>query len=173
MNRTDCLGRTGPQRGVALAMALILLLVLTLIGVVGMRTSILELAMSRNEQERMSAFERAQSLVDAILSVSENFAVAGIVGQSVCLKFGAASCTIDVPDDVMAGVHGPRSTGTTTYDGCGAPPPATNSSLTLFDAANFTIEATYDGSDAKQGRATIGQGVMILVAKGKQQGCIY
>lgn len=161
------------QRGVALAMALILLLVLTVIGVVGMRTSILELAMSRNEQERISAFERAQSLVDAILSNSENFAVAGVVGDEVCLRFGDGTCTIDIPDDVVEGAHRPRSTGVTVYEGCGAPPPATNSSSTLFDAANFTVEATYDGAEAKQGRATIGQGVMVLVAKGKQQGCVY
>ena len=53
------------QRGVALAVGLIILLLPTVLGISAMRGSIFELQMARNEEARLSAFERAQSIIDA------------------------------------------------------------------------------------------------------------
>ena len=55
------------QRGAALVVSLILLLVLTILGVVGMSTATLELAMAGNMQFQNGAFEAADSVVEAEL----------------------------------------------------------------------------------------------------------
>ena len=49
------------QRGVALFLALVLLLVLTIIGVSSVQSTSLELRMSRNEHDTMLAFQSAES----------------------------------------------------------------------------------------------------------------
>lgn len=56
------------QRGAALVVSLVLLLVLTIIAVVGMSTATLELAMAGNMQYQNSAFEAAESIVEAELT---------------------------------------------------------------------------------------------------------
>lgn len=53
------------QRGASLVISLILLLVLTVLGVVGMSTATLELAMAGNMQYQNGAFEAADSIVEA------------------------------------------------------------------------------------------------------------
>ena len=57
------------QRGVALAVGLIILLLLTVLGITAMRSSIFELQMARNEESRLTALERAQSIIDAMITV--------------------------------------------------------------------------------------------------------
>lgn len=52
------------QRGAALVVSLILLLVLTILGILGMSTATLELAMAGNLQYQNSAFEAADSIVE-------------------------------------------------------------------------------------------------------------
>ena len=57
------------QRGAALAVGLILLVVLTLLAVSGMNTASTELVMAGNEQYRQSAFHAAETGVEQALSV--------------------------------------------------------------------------------------------------------
>ncbi len=54
------------QQGVALAVAMILLLGVTVVSLASLNTSLLELVMSGNEQARMSAFQKAQAGLDAV-----------------------------------------------------------------------------------------------------------
>ncbi|MBT8132226.1 MAG: hypothetical protein KJO35_08150 [Gammaproteobacteria bacterium] len=56
---------TKNQSGAALIVSLILLLILTVIAVVGMSTATLELAMAGNMQYQNTAFEAAESIVEA------------------------------------------------------------------------------------------------------------
>ncbi len=49
------------QKGVALFISLVLLLILTIIGVSSVQTTTLELRMSRNEHDRLLAFQSAES----------------------------------------------------------------------------------------------------------------
>lgn len=63
------------QSGVALAMALIILVVLTVLGVAAMRSSKLAQRLSDNAQSRMSALQQAQSLADDISATSANLPV--------------------------------------------------------------------------------------------------
>jgi len=63
------------QRGVALAVALVLLLVLTIIGVASMNTTTLEGKMATNLQENNQAFQAAESIVAESMEKGEMVAV--------------------------------------------------------------------------------------------------
>ena len=59
------------QQGAVLVMSLVLLIVLTLIGVASMQSSSLELKVASNAQQRNTAFEAAQSLIDIAASLND------------------------------------------------------------------------------------------------------
>lgn len=60
----------GRQRGVALAVALIFLMVLTVVGVYAASGSALGLRMAKNMQDSFSSFQAAEAIVAAVLTVS-------------------------------------------------------------------------------------------------------
>lgn len=53
----------GRQRGIALFVSLVLLLILTIIGVSAVQTTTLETRMARNEHDRLLAFQAAESVL--------------------------------------------------------------------------------------------------------------
>jgi type IV pilus assembly protein PilX len=68
------------QRGAALVVALILLLVLTLLGVAALRTTTLEERMAANSQERNRAFHAAESgLTQGLLSMLPGAALSSLI----------------------------------------------------------------------------------------------
>ena len=58
------------ERGAALAIALILMVVMTLLGVSGMNTATLELTMAGNAQNQQDAFQAAETGIDIAISQS-------------------------------------------------------------------------------------------------------
>lgn len=66
MNRFQPLKNRTSQRGAALIISLIVLLVLTLIGVAGMNTSVMQERMAVNSQNSNRAFQAAESTVSAL-----------------------------------------------------------------------------------------------------------
>lgn len=60
------------QRGAALAVALILLVVLTLLGVAAVRTTQTELRLAENAESRSSARQLAESLISVVLADANN-----------------------------------------------------------------------------------------------------
>jgi len=58
------LPRRSTQRGAALIVGLILMLVLTVLGVSGMNTATLELTMANNSQSQQAAFQAAETGID-------------------------------------------------------------------------------------------------------------
>jgi len=64
------------QKGAALFIGLILLLIMTLLGVTGMNTAALELVMTSNEQFSENAFQAAEVGIERRLSVG-GFTIAG------------------------------------------------------------------------------------------------
>jgi len=167
--------RIGRQRGVALAFGLIILLVITVIGIGAMRSSIFELHMARNEEARVTALERAQSIVDATITVASNLLVAGAVGNTNCkgAYYANDNCTSgsvtfdDSLDD--ATINARASVRVERLAPEFAPAPRViGSSVNIFEAAQFAVEGTYDARATREGRATVAQGVMVLVATGQQ-----
>ena len=61
IKRNNAIGSSGGQRGAVLVMGLVLLMVLTILGVSGMNTATLELAMAGNAQFHQEAFQAAET----------------------------------------------------------------------------------------------------------------
>jgi hypothetical protein len=72
------------ERGAALAVSLIILVILTLLGIAAMRASRLELRLSQNAESRMQALEAAQALGDAITNTASNLNISQGLGYSAC-----------------------------------------------------------------------------------------
>ena len=71
------------QRGAALATALLILIVLTLLGLAAMRGSRLELKLSQNAESRVNARQSAQAIAD------------GITRARAAIASGAARAKVD------------------------------------------------------------------------------
>ena len=161
------------QRGVALAVGLIILLLITVLGITAMRSSIFELQMARNEEARLSAFERAQSIIDAVIDRPANLK-GGEPGETNCNE-NVDDCDhadVAIEDDLIEPPHDERTQARVTYRYCrGKVPRRLNVSEDEFDGAWFSVEGAYDASDAKLGRSALDQGVLVVIRQGPQGGC--
>lgn len=80
-SRRPLRNRHGTQRGVALVIALILLVIATLIGLAGVRGTNLQERMSSNMYDRSLAFQRAESALRAAEeAITSNWAIATLGG---------------------------------------------------------------------------------------------
>ena len=165
------------QRGAALFTALMFLIVLTLISLAAMRSSTLEMRMAANDEERLTAFQRTQAVVDATIGVIDNIQVIGDVGRRVCTGSNAQStpdgvtCTkytialadSDFDADVTAGI---AKVAVTRMSPAESPAPrALGTSAAVYSVATFQVDALYDGTDDGLGRGRIVEGVMVLISK--------
>lgn len=83
------------QRGVALVVALILLVVATLIGLAGMRSTNLQERMSANMYDRSLAFQRAESTLRAAeAAITSNWRVADLGGVDCSPEVGTPCATL-------------------------------------------------------------------------------
>ena len=156
------------QSGVALAVALILLVVLTLLALSGVRLSTMELRMSLNDEVRVESFEEAQSLVDISIRPFNNTPVLA-AGAMICARV-VSGCdparSVTIPsgstlyDDVQAGFANVivRSIPPLNAD----PPVGTGYSLDKFDAAYLRVEGSYDKTAQALGQAQVNEGVAIV-----------
>ena len=165
--------KTNRQSGIVLFTALVFLVVVTMIGVASMRSSTLELRMSLNEEARISAFQQAQALSDAIIFTPSTTPVVGGVGYRICTPSvpGGVPCdqrNLTVPNAFILGEMGAGRLGAVvervgTVD---TPPPrGLDSSVDKFSAPAFRIQSTYDREDEGLGSATVNEGVLVLIPK--------
>lgn len=90
------------QRGVALIVSLILLVVATLIGLAASRSTMLQERMSGNTYDRSLAFQRSESALRAAeAAISANWQIAILNGVD-CSPAGGAQCDV-VPGDAFTG----------------------------------------------------------------------
>jgi Na+-transporting methylmalonyl-CoA/oxaloacetate decarboxylase gamma subunit len=161
------------QRGVALAFGLLILLIITVIGIAALRGSLFELQMARNEESRVTALERAQSIIDATVAVASNLVVAGSVGNTNCVGSAFSGCTtssVSLDTAMSSGAFQNRSSVRVERlaPEFAPAPRIVGSSVNVFEAAQFRVESTYDARNTREGRASLAQGVMVLVATGQQ-----
>lgn len=165
--------RGGGQRGVALATALVFLVVITLVGLVAMRSSVVELRLARNTQFEIEAAQTAQAVVDAVVANLDNFSVDLQPGGIACYDSGSdapAACgaafaanLLDVQnalfqDGIYAEVR--------RLPPAQVPPPAPLlTSMDKFSAAAFAVRGQYNRAAAGLGAADIEQGVLRLVPR--------
>ena len=162
------------SRGVILLLALVFMLLLAIVAGTVMRTAILQLHMTGNDQFLEEAFHQAQAIATELSLDSANFSLAMDVGDSNC----------------PAGTHGlgcdryqlqiPASAGTSTGTevnyrvtrqepllGRGFPlreSQETVSSSASDGAAIFEISVGIDGSGKRLGSAHIAQGIAVRVS---------
>lgn len=158
------------QRGVALAVALILLVVLTLLALSGIRLSTMELRMALNDELRVAAFEQAQSMVDTTVRRFTNTPILA-PGLTRCAKAITGKCTTAtlVLDDAVKTKFGVNDTSVNVnvwierIPPQNAEPPVNSGfSLSSFDAAYMQVTGLWDQNAAARGAATVREGVAIV-----------
>ncbi len=130
------------QRGAALVVGLVLLLVMTLLGISGLTANTLDLAMSGNTQFSQDAFQAAESAIEAELGM----------GPLPDTNVPRASGPFSFANNVTA-------TATTTFGATQMPPPGY--SLTEFQADHYTIVST--GNSSKNANSLHVQGYYVVI----------
>lgn len=166
------------QRGVALAVALILLVVLTLLALSGIRLSTMELRMALNDELRVSAFEQAQSYVDGTVRRFTNTPILA-PGITRCAKTISGKCntaTLQMPTGTFY-VNGASTTmaneiASTSWNvnvlierippQNAEPPVNSGFSLTSFDAAYMQVAGLWDKNSIGLGSAIVREGIAIV-----------
>ena len=147
------------QRGAALVVGLLLLLVITLLAVAGMNSAAVEYIMAGNEQHRQNAFQAAET------GIEQTIVTGGFIPAAA--------------DEVHNNVAVPNST-TDTYsttlrsDLVGAAQPAIwGASWNTFSTYDFTITSTgsFLGTSVRSAQSTHTQGIAVPAPVGGQWGC--
>lgn len=138
------------ERGTALVMSLVFLLILTLLGITAMGTSSLQQKMSGNTQEVTRALEAAESGVIAAVKTPNSLVLSGQVWNNNNTPFTFGSVGLSV---VTASV----SVGFVDY----SPPKRGSGFDNSFSAANF--DANSSGKTLANAKATVHQGIAQIV----------
>jgi hypothetical protein len=161
------------QRGIALAVALILLVVLTLLALSGIRLSTMELRMALNDELRVAAFEQAQSMVDGTVRRFTNTPILA-PGVTRCAKVIPDKCTtatLVLPtsgdayglDAQVADTSVDVNVLIERIPPQNAEPPVNSGfSLSSFDAAYMQVAGLWDKNAAGLGSAIVREGIAIV-----------
>lgn len=136
----------GRQRGMALVMSLVFLMILTILGISAMGTSTLEEKMSGNIQEGTHAFEAAES------GLSEAFNTSG----ALSLSSPSTTYTFNYDSSKYKAVV------TSTFTQFSSPKRGSGYGNN-FNAANFDQTAT--GTTTANAKSVISQGIGLIVPK--------
>ncbi|MGE0581486.1 MAG: PilX N-terminal domain-containing pilus assembly protein [Steroidobacteraceae bacterium] len=146
--QTSHSGRQG-QRGAALVIGLLLLVVLTLLAITGMNTASSELIMAGNEQYRQNAFQAAEAGIERAISLLPT------IPQS-----GAA---VVVPNVAVPGsTSGDTFTTSSRYMGDDLNLPGFSAGK--FVGFHYQVEST--GSSARNANARHAQGAFVIQSAG-------
>ncbi len=161
------------QRGFALLIALMFLIIVTLLSVSAMRSSTMELRMSGNEQEYHIGFDSTVSAVNT-LTTSNQLAVTN-PGDTTCFGFGSTpQCNLAVANTNLGANVGadtnnfvkaylnnigqcPRGVGNTARQG------NSNQNGSGGKCAYFDFESTYDATANRGSRVETQAGYVMLV----------
>jgi type IV pilus assembly protein PilX len=129
------------QQGATLVIGLVLLLIMTLLGITGLSSSTVDLAMAGNSQNAQSSFQAAESTIE------------------VELRLGAAGREAPRLNENYDFGNGARGRAETAFQSTRLPPPGY--SLTEFQADHYLITST--GTAARSASSTHLQGFYVVV----------
>ena len=132
------------QHGATLVIGLVLLLIMTLLGITGLSSSTVDLAMAGNSQNAQSSFQAAESTIE------------------VELRLGAAGREEPRVNENYDFGGGARGRADTAFQSTRLPPPGY--SLTEFQADHYLITST--GTAARSASSTHLQGFYVVVPGG-------
>jgi hypothetical protein len=145
-------GHTGPrcrgrQRGAALIIGLLLLLVLTLLAISGMRSASEELIMAGNEQYRQNAFQAAEAGVEQ--AIERGTFVGGSAVETVTGTVGGSEYTATITPQL------------------GGLPSGTIAGSSSDSAAGISYEVASVGNSFRGAQVTTWQGLLQPVPAGR------
>ena len=140
------LATTKNQRGAALVMSLMILLILTMLGVAAMGTSSLQEKMSAGVQESTRVFQIAESGLQMSLGTAGTF-------------------DLYSPSTTPFSYNGGTVTVTTSYIDISPPKRGSGYSSVDYDGANFDQQS--DATGARGSHATVHRGMVQIVGKSK------
>lgn len=150
------------QRGVALIVALIILIGVTLISLAGVGQSTMELRMARNLNASVDTFQTAESVIDVIVQNADTAL------PTTGPLLGPSNVTGTLPaTTVFATTGGETITANAVRLLDCAPPPRARagSSITAFSAFAYEIVADVDRNATGNGRTGLAQGYLVLGPK--------
>ena len=164
------------QNGAALAIALLMLVIITLLGVAAVRATQVELKLSQNAESRMAAVQAAESMA-AFVSNGANLPVNNDLSFVSCVI--AANVRSTLPEFTCSSPGIDLSTATTHLQGYGYAQVKRESPLFVevnvlreavlsaknYDFARFTITGGYDRSTDGRSAAEITEGILKLHSK--------
>jgi hypothetical protein len=166
------------QQGTALVVSLLILIAMTLIVLSGSRNTSMQLTMSSNLQSRVEALQMAQAGLDYAATLTAD-QTAG--ANTVCSTsppsaddLPVASVTCDKSVDMPTGFGFDNAADGSSWlyleaddaglsGGCGR---AMEISIETFECQFYKVYSIYDNTDAGQGRAVVGTGMMRVVPAG-------
>ena len=158
------------QRGVVLAVAMVVLLGVTVVSITALSSSLLDIRMAGNAEDTTRAFNIAQGAVDAVISDAANFPIIGGIGYSTCTgTYGDVAevpgfCNrtdLSLPSSFDTGTSAARTERLDPLRSC--PPRGMATSCENFKVASFAIEGHHDDVDNGRGRAIVNEGYLVLV----------
>ncbi|WP_133716309.1 PilX N-terminal domain-containing pilus assembly protein [Methylocaldum gracile] len=177
-------GNLQTQKGAALVVSLLILLVVTVVGLAGMRTSTQELRMASNAEDKQTAFQQAQAAIDFLVNNPNLLPVTGSVGFTLCTtnetRADGTACntnTVVLPDPfcddatTSSGCTANQWSGTSRLrltrqnPGTGLPPRLLATSSAMFASAYYLGESRYDATDVGRGADGLGAGLMRIIPK--------
>lgn len=139
---------SGSQRGTALIMSMVILMILTILGITAMGTASLEEKMSGNTQEATRAFQAAESGLSQAFNTAGNFDLNVSQTNNYTYDSGKSGSATVVTE--FRQFTTPRRS-------------ATPDSMTNFENANFNQKST--GTTVVGAKSIVNQGVAQLVPK--------
>lgn len=164
------------QRGAALAIALLMLVIITLLGVAAVRATQVELKLSQNAESRMTAVQAAESMV-GLVSNSTNLPVNEDQSFVTCIKAtGVTTAPFDCPSSTA---QIDVSSATAALQGHGYAQVRREAPLFVevnvlreaelsaknYDFARFTVTGGYDRTGESLSAAEVTVGILRLHPK--------
>jgi Tfp pilus assembly protein PilX len=133
--------------------ALAFLTVITIIAVVAMDSSNMQLRMANSQEEKATAREITQSCIDNVINDPNNFVVTGTKG------------TVNNSITVTALTEFTNTSLTLTELDLMAAPRGIGSSADKFQTSLFDISCSYDDTASGRGKDSLGQGFLLMVPR--------
>lgn len=150
--------RPHKEQGTVLVISLIMLASLSMISLAAVDSAVLGMHIARNTEEKMNAFQVAQSAVDQAISDTANLPMTGALGTQTNVTLSGSPFTTQTGDAISA-------TAERTID-CGLPPRLTNgTSLLAYSSFSFRVAADVDRTANGRSYSSVRQGYLVLGPK--------
>lgn len=146
------------QQGTVLVISMIMLASLSMLSLASVDSAILGMHIAKNTEEKMNAFQAAQSAIDLSISDTGNLPMTGAIDSPTNIALTGDPFTTSTDELITASAE-------RTID-CGLPPRLANgTSLLAYSSFSFRMSADVDRTGNGRSYSSIRQGYLILGPK--------